>query len=117
MRLLFILSLLTAAFAMNKEQAEITRAAMVKYGAPQFSVIVDGVQHPTYAFTTGDRKVTYIDFKRFANAPNSLRNVLDHELNHLLGRDHNNIPGDPMSYRLTVDRNGTIIEDSFIWAP
>lgn len=111
MRLLFILSLLTVAFAMNKEQAEITRTAMVKYGAPQFSVIVDGVQHPTYAFTTGDRKVTYIDFKRFANAPNSLRRVLWHEIGHLRGRDHNNIPGDIMSYHLTVALNGTIIDD------
>jgi len=76
MRLSLLLSLLTLGIAMTKEQAEMTRAAMIKYGAPQFSVIVDGVQHPTYAFTTADRKVTYIDYKRFANAPNSLQRVM-----------------------------------------
>ena len=114
---LLLLSLLTGAFALQPKFAEPVRESLKKYKPPQFSVILDGIQDGTYAFTDGSRQRTYIDFSRFANAPNSLRNVLDHELNHLLGRDHNNIPGDPMSYRLTVDRNGTIIEDSFIWAP
>lgn len=101
--------------AMNREQAEMTRAAMVKYNAPQFTVIVDGVQTPTYAFTDVDRKYSYVDYKRFVNAPNSLANVLKHEIAHLNGRDHNDVPGDIMSYHLTVSPNGTVINDAVLW--
>jgi len=111
-----LLMWIAAALAMTPRQAEMTREAMVRYRVPQFSVIVDGVQTGTYAFTDADRRHTYIDYKRFIAAPTSLRNVLDHEANHLLGRDHNSVGGDPMSYRLTVDPDGNVVEDSTIWA-
>lgn len=102
--------------AMTRDQAQVTRDSMSKFGAPQFSTIVDGVQTGTYAFTDADRRHTYIDYKRFANAPMSLRNVVRHEIDHLRGRDHNTLPGDPMSYRLTVDPAGNVVEDAAIWA-
>ncbi len=114
---LLLLSLLAGAFALQSKFSEPVRESFKKYKPPQFSVILDGVQDgTTYAFTDADRQRTYVDFARFANAPHSLRNVLDHELNHLIGRDHNNIPHDPMSYRLTVDSNGNVVDDDFIWA-
>lgn len=112
----FILGTLAAlTAAMTREQAEITREAMVKYAAPQFTVIVDGVQTPTYAFTDGERKHTYIDYKRFNHAPNSLKNVIRHEIDHLRGRDHNAVAGDIMAYHLTVAPNGTVLDDAFVW--
>lgn len=117
LRTLAILVITAIAGAMTRDQAQVTRDSMAKYGAPQFSTIVDGVQSGTYAFTDADRRHTYIDYKRFANTPISLRNVLDHEIFHLKGKDHNSVPGDPMSYRLTVDPAGNVVEDAAIWAP
>ena len=96
--------------------ADVARGALKKYDAPLFSVIVDGVQSGTYAFTDAPRERAYIDFNRFRNAPNSLANVLHHEVEHLKGRDHNEIPLDIMSYRLTVDSNGAVVDDDHIWA-
>lgn len=114
--MLILLLLVAFASAMRSKFADAARASLKKYNPPPFSAIIDGVQYGTYAFTDASRQRTYIDFNRFVNAPNSLRNVLDHELNHLLGRDHNNIPHDPMSYKLTVDSNGSVVEDNLIWA-
>jgi len=114
LRTLSFLVITALAGAMTRDQAQVTRDSMSKFGAPQFSAIVDGVQSGTYAFTDADRRHTYVDYKRFAKAPMSLRNVLDHEVNHLLGRDH--VPADPMSYRLTVDPAGNVVEDATLWA-
>jgi len=116
LRTLAFLVFTALAAAMTRDQAQVSRDSMTKYGAPQFSTIVDGVQSGTYAFTDADRRHTYIDYKRFANTPISLRNVVRHEIDHLRGRDHNNVPGDPMSYRLTVDTTGNVVEDASIWA-
>ena len=114
----FILGTLAAlTAAMTKGQKQIVRESLKKAAAPQFSVVVDGVTTPgIYAFTDAGRERTYIDFARFANAPIALRNVVDHEAQHLLGRDHNTLVGDPMSYLLTVDRDGNVVEDAAIWA-
>lgn len=114
MKAFFLAALAALAGAMTKGQKEIVREAIKKAEVPQFSVVVDGVTAPgMYAFTDAAREHTYIDFARFANAPNSLFNVALHEGHHLRGRDHNNVPGDPMSYRLTVDSNGSVVEDNF----
>jgi len=85
MRAFILVALAAITGAMTREQAEITREAMVKYAVPQFTVIIDGVQTPTYAFTDTERKHTYMDYKRFNHAPNSLKNVIRHEIEHLRG--------------------------------
>jgi len=117
LRTLSFLVITALAGAMTRDQAQVTRDSMSKFGAPQFSAIVDGVQSGTYAFTDADCRHTYVDFKRFAKAPMSLRNVIRHEIDHLRGRDHNSVPADPMSYRLTVDPAGNVVEDAALWAP
>ena len=110
-----VLFLAAAALDMTKQQADMTAAAMLKYRAPDFSAIVDGVQRGTYAFTEMDSRKAYINYAKFLNAPNSLMNVLHHEIMHLRGREHNNLVGDIMSYRLAVDSNGAVVNDAFVW--
>ena len=96
--------------------ADVARDALKKDNAPQFATIIDGVQSGNYAYADGfDRKKMYVDFNQFKDAPKSLLNVLHHEIEHSRGRDHNNIPGDIMSYKLTTDILGNVIDDGFVW--
>ena len=111
--LLFVQLILV--FSIQPKYADVARDALKKYNAPLWSVIIDGVQSGTYAYTDADRQRSYIDFNRFANAPNSLKNVLNHEIAHLKHRDHNTDPTDIMSYRLTVDSSGNVINDDRVW--
>ena len=115
MRLILLIWVVAVASAMSQTQAEMARTAMAQYGAPDWSAIVDGVQRGTYAFTDVIGLKTYIDFHQFNQAPNSLKNVLHHEIDHLRGRLHNNASFDIMSYRLTVDSNGRVLNDAFVW--
>ena len=112
---LFFLQIVFVASIQDKF-ADVSRAALKKYNAPQFATIIDGIQSGNYAYADGfDRKKMYIDFNQFKNAPKSLQNVLNHEIQHSLGRDHKNIPGDIMSYALTTDSLGNVIDDSYVW--
>ena len=102
--------------SMPDKFADVARDALKKYNAPQFATIIDGVQSGNYAYADGfDRKKMYIDFNQFKDAPKSLQNTLNHEIQHSRGRDHNNIPGDIMSYALTTDSLGNVIDDGFVW--
>ena len=112
--LLFVQLMLV--FSIQPKYADVARDALKKYNAPLWSVIIDGVQSGNYAYTDADRQRSYVDFNRFANAPNSLANVLHHEVDHLKHRDHNNDPTDIMSYRLTTDNSGNVVEDTRVWA-
>ena len=102
--------------SLTDKYADVSREALKKFNAPQFAVIIDGVQSGNYAYTDGfDRKKMYIDFNQFKSAPNSLKNVLHHEIEHSKNRDHNNIPGDIMSYSLTTDSLGNVVDDQYVW--
>lgn len=114
MRLLLLLAAaLVSAF--SPLQINIVRNALRIHGAPSFTVVVDAINTDTFAYTTADRRVIYIDAVLFINAPKTFINVMHHEIDHTRGRVHNNVTGDIMSYHITVDTNGTIIEDPYIW--
>ena len=91
------------------------RDILTKEQTPSWVVVLDGVQRDTLAYTNTDRKRIYVDFERFRDAPNSLRNVLKHESQHAKGRDHNRIVGDIMSYAVTLDQRGNVVEDARVW--
>lgn len=117
MRAFYMICLLSLTSAMTDKYADVARAALKKYNAPQFAVIIDGVQSGNYAYTDGfDRKKMFIDFNQFKNAPKSLQNTLRHEIEHSKGREHNNIVGDIMSYAITIDALGNVVEDRYVWA-
>lgn len=117
MQAFYTIFLCAAAFGMQDKFADVAREALKKYNAPPWATFIDGVQTGNYAYTDGaDRTKMYIDFNQFKNAPKSLQNTLRHEIEHSKGRDHNNIPGDIMSYSLTVDSLGNVIDDTRAWA-
>lgn len=100
---------------LSPKNSEIVREGLKKYQAPPWAVVLNGVQSGNYAYTDADRKRVYIDMFRFANAPKSLANTVHHEVDHLKGRDHNEISNDIMSYKLTTDSLGNVIDDSYVW--
>jgi hypothetical protein len=95
-------------------QSRKIRELMNSQNIPSFVKVIDGVQIDTYAFTDPDLRSVYIDMKRFECCPNSFINVVNHELAHTRGREHNNVIGDIMNYSLTVDKRGNIIDDNYI---
>ena len=114
----FLLNCLFFVFVASLQDkfADVAREALKKYQAPDWTTIIDGIQHKTYAYTDSDRKNIYIDFNQFKDAPTSLQNVLNHEIQHSRGRNHNDVVTDIMSYHLTTDSNGVVIDDSYVWA-
>jgi len=110
--LLTIFSLAYWVQAFTDWQALTIRASIKKYGAPD-AVFVDVTMVADYAHTDMASKIVSIDARRFDCCPNSFTSVVHHELDHTRGRLHNSIPGDIMSYHLTVDALGNILEDTF----
>ena len=102
LRLIFISAL--ASLVGGLRHADLVREIMTKEQTPSWVVVLDGVQRDTLAYTDADRKRIYVDFERFRDAPNSLRNVLKHEAHHAKNREHNQIVGDIMSYAVTLDQ-------------
>ena len=114
MNILYLLSL-ALALAIPDRYADVTRNLMKKHNAPDWVVVIDAVQHKTLAFTDVSTKKIYIDFNRFANAPNSLKNVIYHEIEHTKGRNHNNVSNDIMGYFITLNAAGDVIDDVRVW--
>ena len=99
---------LTRAF--TSWQSLAVRESIKKYGPPD-AVFIDVAMVANFAHTDMAQKIVSIDAQRFECCPNSFRSVVRHELDHCRGRMHNTVFGDPMSYHLTIDAVGDIIED------
>jgi hypothetical protein len=89
---------------MTPQQAKMTMDIMKKYQSPPWTVVIDAAQIDTVAYTDADRKRIYINYALFRDAPRSLANVIHHEVMHAHGHEHNKIPGDIMSYAVTMNR-------------
>ena len=113
LRLIFISAL--ASLVVGMRHADLVREIMTKEQTPDWTVVIDGAQRGTLAYTDADRKRIYVDFERFRDAPNSLRNVLKHEAHHAKNREHNQIVGDIMSYAVTLDQRGNVVNDARVW--
>ena len=113
MLLLFLLFWMSTVDGMTKWQQHKTRELLKKGNVPTFTSVIDSTQVGTYAFTTADRSTIHIDASRFQCCPNSFVNTMVHEIDHVHGRNHNNVTGDIMSYHLTTFADGRISEDSF----
>lgn len=117
MRHLFSL-LIGIAVAFTPYQASIIRTQQVIHKAPLRSGIVDAVLAQDYAFTDQVKTLTHIDAMRFECCPNTFTNVITHEIHHQNGRQHTvGVNGDPMSYVLTIQASGEIVEDNFVLPP
>jgi hypothetical protein len=104
--------------AFTPYQASIIREQQSIHKAPLRSAIVDAVLAQDYAFTDQIKTLTHIDGLRFECCPNTFTNVVTHEIHHQHGRQHTSgVRGDPMSYVLTIQSSGEIVEDNFVLPP
>lgn len=101
--------------AFTPRQALIAREVMRKKKPPPFVTVTDAVLADGFAFTDESRKRIYVDFAQFRDAPTSLANTINHEVVHTKGGEHNSIPGDIMSYVLTLDESGAVVNDDHEW--
>lgn len=65
------------------------------------------------AYTSNDLRRIYVDFLRLAKTPNTLHNVIKHELSHSKGGFHGDGSRE-MSYSVSTTPNGDIAEDGFL---
>ncbi len=108
--------LVTCCVAFTNYQEQKIRELSVKYAAPRFTAFAAAPLNGDFGFTEPDRAHVVIDGARLECCPHTFANVVHHELDHAKGRDHNKIPGDIMSYAVTIDQTGAAIEDAFVWA-
>jgi hypothetical protein len=115
MRLILLVVSAGMCLAFTPLQTNVIRASLANYTPPEFVTIVDAPLRLDFGFTEADRTHVYIDGGKLKCCPNAFANVVHHELDHTKGRDHNSIPGDIMSYRVTVDASGRTVEDPVVW--
>jgi hypothetical protein len=107
--------LIGATLAFTPYQTSIIRTQQVAHKAPLRSGIVDAVLAQDYAFTDQVKTLTHIDAIRFECCPNTFTNVITHEIHHQNGRQHTaGVKDDPMSYVLTIQTSGEIVEGNFV---
>jgi hypothetical protein len=111
----FLLTLFAITQAFTPWQASHIRRLLYANNAPGFAAVIDAVQVGTLAFTNTNLGKTFIDASRFDCCPNVFSSVITHEIGHLLGMDHNAIPGHPMNFSITLDARGRVIEISEAW--
>lgn len=107
--------LASASHAFTPLQTSAIRDSLAKNRPPEFVTIVDAPLRLDFGFTEADRTHVYIDGGKLKCCPNTFANVAHHEIDHTKGRDHNTIPGDIMSYKVTIDQTGQAIEDPYVW--
>lgn len=74
--------------------------------------LIETVTGGPLAFTASDGSRMYVDSQRLIQAPNTLWNVLRHEVRHTQGGTHND--GSPeMNYSVTMLPNGAIVNDNY----
>ena len=102
--------------SMTPQQAALARHIMKVVKVPQWSAITDSALHNNIAFTEQSTSKVLIDAKRMLKTPKTFANVLVHECSHLRGAMH----GDGqlgMSYSVTQNLAGEIVEDNFLLLP
>lgn len=77
-----------------------------------YVALVETVTGGPLAYTADDGSRIYVDSQRLIQTPNTLWNVLRHEVRHTQGGTHND--GSPeMNYTVSIRPNGAILNDDF----
>jgi Zn-dependent protease with chaperone function len=111
------LSLIGLAAAFTPYQSDLVLAALAKFKPPEFTTVIDSPLRNQIAFTNGQRDTVVINGRRLECCSRTMANVLNHELAHVNGRSHNlfPVPGDIMSYAVTLDQASQVVDDPIIW--
>jgi hypothetical protein len=114
MRMILIFLLACSGSAFTTWQSGVIREMLTKYNAST-TIVVDRVSYDVPGSTRRPSDIVYIDGESFQGAPRTFVNTVHHELAHAAHkRDHNNIPCDIMSYHLTTNNKGIMLDDTFI---
>ena len=101
---------------MQPKHAKVIRDLAKKQNLPDFVTVQDSIQRGQLAFTSADLKHIYLDLNAFENAPNTLQNVLKHEIGHANGHVHND-QSPYMQYGVRLDINNNVINDDWVLLP
>ena len=96
-----------------QEDTAIRNAFIATPRVPVFVAVVDARLPSGVAYTSSNLRRIYVDFWRLRFTPNTLQNVLRHELAHTTGAKH----GDGsrmMSYAVREDLAGNVLEDPVV---
>lgn len=78
-----------------------------------FVTITNGAIAGSLAYTSPDLKRIWVDFARLARTPNTMHNVIKHELVHAKGGVHGDGSRE-MFYHASLFPNGDVMEDQFL---
>lgn len=101
---------------MTRQQADVAEKIMKARGVPRFSALIDAAMVGDLAFTDQQTNKAWINAKKFVNAPHSWQNTVLHEAGHLCGAQHGD-GSTAMSYAVTLDQAGNVVDDSFYLMP
>jgi len=79
---------------------------------PFVALIETPLAHHLVAYTANDQSRIYLDSRQLEQTPNTLWNVLRHEVAHTQGQQHGQNTTE-MQYYVTKNPQGTIVEDTF----
>ncbi len=79
---------------------------------PFVALIETPLHRPGIAYTANDHSRIYLDSQQLEEAPNTMWNVLRHELAHTQGQEHG-FNTTEMRYAVTLDARGQVVDDSF----
>jgi hypothetical protein len=112
---LFFLQIVFVA-SMSQQQAALARHIMKVVKVPEWSAITDSALYNNIAFADQLNSKVWIDSKRMLKTPKTFANVVTHECSHLRGAMHGG--GQlGMSYSVTQNLAGEIVEDQFLLLP
>jgi len=98
----------------DPSQSAMVRQVLKQRSADPFVAVVDAPMNDMVAYTTLWGKVIYMDGDALRGRPHTFHNVLVHEILHTQGKEHDQtqIPGSMMSYAVTKNIQGEIIDDA-----
>lgn len=112
--LIFFLLLLNSVVPMHLAQRMLR--SILRLHPPNDNPFVALVETPLFgdlvAYTGDDRARIYLDSQQLEEAPNTLWNVLRHEVAHTQGQEHGQNTAE-MKYHVTKNPQGRILDDSF----
>lgn len=112
MRHAVLLSLCAAVFLRPKITTIVRDAISASGAVDGFVSVSDAVLNGQIAFTAPDNRRVFIDLDRLKDTPNTLFNVIRHEIGHTQGMTHGD--GNPeMIYSVQTDQLGIVFDDNF----
>ena len=112
-KILLFFSLIYNSLSVNKPQVDIVYNSINTWKVYQnfeitgddiINIKTDSIAYTTTELLTNKSKI-YVDFDKFYYSPNTLYNVLLHEIGHYIGKSHSKDPKSIMNYSIRLYNN------------